>query len=94
MREKQIEEYLRDEVKARGGLCLKFTSPQRRSVPDRICLMPHGVTIFVECKAPGQKPTPQQVREHERFRALGHTVLVIDTKEGVDLYFGRNSLFF
>lgn len=70
-----------------GGLSLKFVSPARRSVPDRITLTPipaeHREIVakyfrFVEYKAPGQKPTDSQRREHERYRALGFTVDVID----------------
>lgn len=41
-------------------------------------------TIFVELKAPGEKPTTLQLREHERMRAMGQTVVVIDSIEGVD----------
>lgn len=33
---------------------------------------------FTEYKAPGKKPTAEQLREHERLRALGFTVNVID----------------
>lgn len=94
MLEKKIEEYLRKVVTGRGWLCLKFTSPQRRSVPDRICLLPNGVCIFVECKAPGKTPSTMQLREHERLRTLGFIVLVIDSKEIVDEFFGENSLYF
>jgi hypothetical protein len=33
---------------------------------------------FTECKAPGKQPTPLQARVHERLRALGFTVNVVD----------------
>jgi len=33
---------------------------------------------FTECKAPGKLPTPLQARVHERLRALGFTVNVVD----------------
>lgn len=84
MLEKTIEAHLVKRVKERGGIAYKFTSPQRRSVPDRLVLLPSGVVEFVELKAPGKKPTPMQQREHERLRALGFTVLVIDNKEEID----------
>lgn len=37
-RESAIEEYLVKRTKSRGGIAYKFTSPQRRSVPDRLVL--------------------------------------------------------
>ena len=48
--EKQIEHRLVQGVKAKGGLCLKFTSPGMPGVPDRIVLTPDGRTIYVELK--------------------------------------------
>lgn len=79
--EKDVEAALVRRVKALGGLCEKFTSPGRRSVPDRIITMPNGQIIFVELKAPNKKPTDAQIKDHERRRALGCDVRVIDNKE-------------
>lgn len=84
VREKDIEEYLVRQVKKRGGVAYKFTSPARRSVPDRLVLWPGGVAQFVELKSPGKKPTEQQAREHARLNALGFPVAVLDSKEAVD----------
>ena len=81
--EKHIEAYLVKRVKAMGGIAYKFVSPGRRGVPDRIVVMPNGVTVYVELKAPGEKPEPHQEREHQRLRDRGHKVYVIDSLEGV-----------
>lgn len=89
MLEKTIEAHLVKRVKESGGIAYKFTSPQRRSVPDRLVVLPGGRFEFVELKAPGKKPTPMQSREHERLRALGCIVRVIDTKEEVEVWYGR-----
>ena len=86
MLEKDIEKYLREQVKTINGIAYKFTSPQRRSVPDRICLFPYSLVAFVECKAPGKKATPAQEREIKRMHNLGFLVLVIDSKEDVDKF--------
>lgn len=64
-----------------GGICEKFTSPGRRSVPDRIISLPGGHIIFVELKAPGKTPSRLQQRDHERRRAMGFDVRVIDNLE-------------
>ena len=81
--EKYIELSLVKAVKAAGGICPKFVSPGTSGMPDRLVRLPGGVMVFVELKAPGQKPRPLQKRMHERLRALGFTVYVIDSVEQV-----------
>jgi hypothetical protein len=71
MLEKQIEQVLVKRVKDLGGMCEKFTSPGKRSVPDRLVTLQGGRIIFVECKAPGKEPTLAQQYDHERRRLLG-----------------------
>lgn len=49
-----------------------------------VCRHPAGaLTAWVELKAPGKKPRVGQLREHERMRAMGQRVEVIDSLEGV-----------
>lgn len=83
MRESLIERALVQRVKDLGGLCDKFTSPGRRGVPDRVVTLPGNRVIWVELKAPGKQPTPLQQRDHDRRRALGCDVRVIDSLEQV-----------
>ncbi|KLU15566.1 MULTISPECIES: VRR-NUC domain-containing protein [Xenorhabdus] len=85
IREDVIERHLVNEVKKAGGIAYKFVSPGRRGVPDRIVILPNGRVVFVECKSPGEKPRPDQLREHERLRAMRQTVVVLDSKnlEGI-----------
>lgn len=91
MREKDVEQNLVARYRSAGGDAYKFVSPARRSVPDRLCLLPvapeHVEIVaryvqFVECKAPGARPTKAQHREHARLRALGFSVSVVDSMEG------------
>jgi hypothetical protein len=89
MLERDIEKALVKRVKALGGTAEKFTSPQKRSVPDRLITLPGGQIIFVELKAPGKKPTENQARDHERRRALGCDVRVIDSLEGIAEFLKR-----
>lgn len=42
------------------------------------------VTVWPELKAPGVKPERHQLREHERMRAMGQRVVVLDSIEGVE----------
>ena len=84
VREATIEAYLRDRVKALGGIAYKWVSPGNVGVPDRLIVFPGGTVYFRELKAPGKKPTPLQVRQLEKLKALGFDVGVIDSKQGVD----------
>lgn len=83
LRESDIEAYLVKRVERAGGIAYKFTSPQRRNVPDRlVLLMSNG--FFVELKAPGKEPTSAQLREHLRIENLGFNVYVCDSYDSVD----------
>ena len=86
MLEKDIENALVRRVKTLGGMCEKFTSPGRRSVPDRIITLPNGKIVFVEVKNTGKKPTELQLRDHERRRSLGCDVRVIDNMDDANAF--------
>jgi hypothetical protein len=86
MREKEIEIYLRDQVRKAGGKAYKFESPGNDGVPDRIVVFPKNKIYFVETKAPGQKPRPLQVKQIRDLQNFGCWVFVIDSKEGVDRF--------
>jgi hypothetical protein len=83
MREKVIEQKLVMEVKRRGGICPKFTSPSFDGMPDRLVLLPNGKIGFVEVKAPGKKPKPLQLARHRLLRGLGFRVFVLDEEEQI-----------
>jgi hypothetical protein len=84
MLERDIEKALCKRIKELGGTCEKFTSPARRSVPDRLVTLPNGRIEFVECKAPNKRPTEKQKLDHDRRKALGCVVHVIDTLEAIE----------
>ena len=83
MLERDIERGFRNNIKAKGGLALKFVSPGTSGVPDRVVLLPGGKISFVELKAPGKKLSPKQVKMAKRLEELGHIVWVIDSMEGI-----------
>jgi hypothetical protein len=86
MREKDIEQYLREEVKVLGGRAYKFVSPGNDGVPDRLVCLPGGRVEFVELKAPGKTPSKLQLLQHSRLEKLSIKVYVIDSKNGVDAF--------
>jgi len=84
MQEKIIEQYLVREVKKINGIPYKFKSPQRRSIPDRLCIFDQNITAFVEVKATGKMLTDAQWREMDRLESKGQWVLWVNSKSGVD----------
>jgi hypothetical protein len=93
MRERDIERELVKRVKALGGEVRKVQWIGRRGAPDRLVMLPPVMidglpglppsTVWVELKAPGQRPRPEQLREHDRMRAMGQHVVVINSLEGI-----------
>lgn len=82
--EKTLEARLVREIEARGGMALKYTSQFHRGIPDRICLLPGGVTIFVELKSTGQRPTKLQQHAIAKLSELGFWCAVISRTETLD----------
>jgi hypothetical protein len=86
--EKDIEAKVVDHAKSLGILCYKFTSPSRRSVPDRMFITNSGVVFFIEFKRAGATPTAAQEVEIKKIRATGVTVYVADTVESGKRFVG------
>ena len=78
MRENHIEKKLKTEVEKRGGLCIKFTSPNTNGMPDRIVILPQARIAFIEAKAPGGKPRPIQIYQHQQLKKRGAKVYIVD----------------
>lgn len=68
--EKSIENVLRKAVEDEGGVCLKWTCPGHRGVPDRMILFPGGIIAFVELKRPGAKVKAGGLQEWWRMKIL------------------------
>lgn len=81
--EKVIERKLVEAVKEKGGICIKLLSDYFTGLPDRLCLFPGQKAIFVELKTTGEKPRKIQIFVHNKLRALGFRVEVIDTLKKV-----------
>ncbi|WP_181273596.1 VRR-NUC domain-containing protein [Brevibacterium oceani] len=81
--ERAVERYLLLQCRAHGFLCMKFVSPARGGVPDRIVVSPAG-TVFVEVKRPGGSLRKLQLTMHAKLRRHGGQVHVVDDQESVD----------
>lgn len=73
MLESGLEQSLRLYVKACHGRAFKFVSPGTPGVPDRVCVFPGGVVVFVELKRPGVKDgrSPQQIKIQRILTEMG-----------------------
>lgn len=83
MCEKSTEKRLVTEVERVGGWCLKLPAIHNAGLPDRLCLFPGGEVVFVELKAFGKKPRKIQTLMHQKLKAMGFRVEVIDTPEQI-----------
>lgn len=86
MRETQLEKKARLAVERIGGKMPKWVSPGNRGVPDRIAILPDGLTVYVEMKAPGKPLEPLQRKWRKELLAMGHRHYKIDSEEDIERF--------
>lgn len=79
--ESNIEKYFKAQCEKRGWLCLKFVSPSRRGVPDRLVIRSSARMAFVELKRPSGRLSRPQKAMIKRFKEFKVEVYVIWSKE-------------
>lgn len=79
--EREIEKKVCKYAESKGIWQRKIISPSHNGLPDRIFMLPSGTVFFIEFKRKGEKPTPMQLREHEKIRQNNGLVWVIDNVE-------------
>ena len=82
MLEKKIEQELIKYIKSKGGLCIKLNSSTMAGLPDRLVILKNKI-IFIELKAPKQKPRKLQIVIINKLKNLGCDVRVIDNLEDI-----------
>lgn len=92
--EKDLERTFSDKLnRTKKVWVIKLLSTFIKGLPDRMILCQGGYVGFAEIKTTGKKPTKIQTYIHEKLRALGFTVFVIDDLESRDIaisFFLRN----
>lgn len=86
MREKVIEQYLREQVYENFGRCFKWVSPGNPGVPDRIVIFKNNVIVFVELKSSVGKLRFSQKVQMKTLEELDCLVYTLNSKTGVDLF--------
>lgn len=64
-------------AKKRGWMVMKFVSPGRKGVPDRLFIR-DGRHVFIEFKRGGGEAQEQQEKRHRQMREHGAEVYVVD----------------
>ena len=82
-KEKILEKKLSIEIEKLGGWSLKLLSTHVTGLPDRMCLLPGGRVFFAEVKTTKEKPKRIQFWVHNKIRALGFRVEIIDQSEKI-----------
>lgn len=75
-----------EKVRAAGGICVKNTGEGAKGIPDRLCVLRRGRTVWVELKTPGKRPAPMQVRWIAALAAMGHIAVVVDSLDALDRF--------
>lgn len=88
--ESKIEREVCEYARVHGIPHRKFKTPAQRGAPDRVFLLGSEKVAFIEFKRRGERPTPNQEREHLKLRNLGYLVEVVDNieqgKKVIDLW--------
>lgn len=83
--ESAIEKAFLRQVKKLGCKTRKLNGTGYRDWPDRLIMVPGGVTLYFEFKRPGEELRPSQAGLHEEAALLGHTWYVFDNVEAAIL---------
>lgn len=88
--ESKVETYFVQRVEQDlGGVALKLEVKGRRGWPDRIAILPVGVTFYVELKAPGGVLSRLQKQRCIEIKALNQPYVVLWSKSRVDEWVAR-----
>ena len=78
--ESDIEKVLVNGIENLGGQCLKLGQD---GWPDRIAVLPNGVTVWVELKRPDGRVAGLQKWRRAQLQRIGHRVEIPKSKEDV-----------
>lgn len=89
MLERELEGDARDQIKAVGGLMLKWVSPGKKGVPDDLVFWPEGVIHLIEFKKPGEDLRADQALVHKELKVFSPPIFVISCHAELAIYLGR-----
>ena len=81
--ESALERRFVKQVKKMGAYVRKIESPENNGIPDRLVIY-KGYHVFVELKRFDGRVQPVQRHEHSMIRRAGGTVVVINSRSGIN----------
>lgn len=66
------------------GVAVKIKSPTMNGLPDRLVILPGGLTCFAEIKSTGKDLSDVQKVVVPMLRRLGHQVYIIDDMQSLE----------
>jgi hypothetical protein len=84
--EGDIEKRFVRELKKLGCKSRKLNGTGYRDWPDRLIMVPGGITLFIEFKRPGEELRPSQQELHDEAAEMGHDWQVFDSWENAIEY--------
>lgn len=76
--EKQIEATVVEYAESKGWVALKMDGFNKRGIPDRLFVRKDTQTIWIEFKAPGEKPNALQLYWLDMLTTMGFTTHCVD----------------
>jgi Holliday junction resolvase len=85
-READLERKTVNALRKQGLMVYKFSSPNKRGVPDDIVLCAGGKTFFIEFKHPNGKGKLSKLQEIEinKLEKQGYSVYIVDSLESAN----------
>lgn len=82
---KVVKDYLN--ILAMQGKCFHFPVLQGigafKGIPDRIVILPHGVTLWIEVKTMTGKLSKDQIEFQKKCEQFGHKYIVVRSLEDI-----------
>lgn len=87
-RERDLHDYIIDRCRDLGYYVIHSRMDRRSTVavgaPDFVVAMPHGRTVWIECKSATGKPTRAQCSNITQLLHLGHVVHIVRSQKEAD----------
>ena len=82
-RENVLERFLVEQVKKRGGKCIKLDPSFYEGIPDRMILLSGARMMFIELKDPKGSPSKLQLIWQRDLIKLGFKAYILDNKKDI-----------
>lgn len=86
--ESKIQRRIIKKLESDGWLVVKLSLTNKNGIPDLLCLKSSRY-IWIEVKAPGEKPRKLQEFRHQQLRDHGAEVHVVDSVDWIECFINK-----